>query len=146
MVEFPHHYTVKATAQQEGSVAVEASNLPVIKSEPPVEFGGPGDQWSPETLFMAAIADCLILSFRAIARASKLDWRELTCDAEGTLDRVDGVTRFTHVVLRAVLRVPAGVDVERAQRLLDKAEQTCLVTNSLSTECRLEARVQVEGQ
>ena len=146
MIEFPHHYTVKVSAQQQGSVAVEAPNLPVINSAPPIEFGGPGDQWSPETLFMAAIADCFILSFRAIARASKLEWRELICDAEGMLDRVDGVTRFTHVVLQAVLRVPAGVDPAKAQRLLDKAKQTCLVTNSLTTECRLEARVQVEGQ
>ena len=146
MIAFPHHYTVKVSAQEQGSVAVEAPNLPVINSALPIEFGGPGDQWSPETLFMAAIADCFILSFRAIARASKLEWRELICDAEGMLDRVDGVTRFTHVVLQAVLRVPAGVDPAKAQRLLDKAKQTCLVTNSLTTECRLEARVQVEGQ
>lgn len=146
MTEFPHHYTVKVSAQQQGSVAVEAPNLPLINSAPPAQFGGPGDQWSPETLFMAAIADCLILSFRAIARASKLEWRELTCDAEGTLDRVDGAMRFTHVVLRAMLSVPAGVDAAKAERLLDKAEQTCLVTNSLTTECRLEAHVQVETQ
>jgi organic hydroperoxide reductase OsmC/OhrA len=146
MIEFPHHYTVKVSAQPQGSVAVEAPNLPLINSAPPVQFGGPGDQWSPETLLMAAIADCLILSFRAIARASKLEWHELICDAEGTLDRVDGVTRFTHVVLQATLRVPAGVDAAKAQRLLDKAEQTCLVTNSLTAECRLEARVQVAPQ
>jgi organic hydroperoxide reductase OsmC/OhrA len=146
MAEFPHHYTVKVSAQQQGNVAVEAPNLPVINSAPPVQFGGPGDQWSPETLLMAAIADCLILTFRAIARASKLEWRELVCHAEGTLDRVDGVTRFTHVVLQATLRVPAGVDAAKAQRLLDKAKQTCLVTNSLTAECRLEARVQVEAQ
>lgn len=146
MAEFPHHYAVKVSAQQQGSVAVEAANLPPINSAPPAEFGGPGDQWSPETLLMAAIADCLILTFRAIARASKLEWHELICDAEGTLDRVDGVTRFTHVVLQATLRVPAGVDATKAQRLLDKAKQACLVTNSLTTECRLEARVQVVSQ
>lgn len=146
MTEFPHHYTVKASAQQQGSVAVEAANLPPINSAPPVEFGGPGNQWSPETLLMAAIADCLILSFRAIARASRLEWHELICDAEGTLDRVDGITRFTHVVLQATLRVPAGVDTARAQRLLDKAKQTCLVTNSLTAECRLEASVQMAPQ
>lgn len=146
MTEFPHHYAVKVSGQQQGSVAVEAPNLPLINSAPPVQFGGPGDQWSPETLLMAAIADCLILTFRAIARASKLDWHELICDAEGTLDRVDGVTRFTQVVLHATLRVPAGVDVAKAQRLLDKAEQTCLVTNSLTAECRLEASVQMAPQ
>ena len=146
MTGFPHRYTVKVSAQQQGNVAVEAPNLPLINSAPPVEFGGPGDQWSPETLLMAAIADCLILSFRAIARASKLEWRELVCNAEGTLDRVDGVTRFTRIVLQAMLHVPAGVDAAKAERLLEKAKQTCFVTNSLTAECRLEARVQVAPQ
>ena len=146
MAEFPHHYTVKVSAHQQGSVAVESPNLPLINSAPPREFGGPGDQWSPETLLMAAVADCLILTFRAIARASKLEWRELVCDAEGTLDRVDGVTRFTHILLHAMLHIPAGVDAAKAQRLLEKAKQTCLVTNSLTADCRLETRVQAATQ
>ncbi len=144
MTTYPHHYTVKASAQPQGSVTVGAPNVPAIDTAPPAEFGGPGDQWSPETLLMAAIADCLILSFRAIAKASKLDWRELTCDTQGVLDRVDGITRFTEIVLQAVLYVPPEVDQTKAQRLLDKAKETCFITNSLVAECRLDASVQVD--
>lgn len=144
MADYPHHYTVRAKAQQQGSVTVEADNVVSIDTAPPVGFGGPGDQWSPETLLMAAIADCLILSFRAIARASKLDWRELTCEAQGVLDRVDGVTRFTEVVLTAMLHVPPEASQTKAERLLEKAKQTCFITNSLATECRLDASIQVD--
>lgn len=143
-MNYPHHYTVKASAEQQGSVTVEAENLPSIRSAPPAEFGGPGDQWSPEALLVAATANCLILSFRAIARASKLDWRELACEADGVLDRVDDVTRFTNVVLTARLRVPPETDQARAQRLLEKAKETCFITNSLIAECRLVADVQTD--
>ena len=85
-------------------------------------------------MLVAASADCLILTFRAIARASKLPWLRVDCDAEGVLDRVDGVTRFTQIRLLARLVLPPGGDAERAKRLLEKAEKTCLITCSLKAE------------
>lgn len=134
MDAYPHHYKVQAAAKTEGSVALASERLPSLTSAPPQQFGGPGDQWSPETLLVASAADCLILTFRAIARASKLPWVSLDCDAEGVLDRVDGVTRFTEMRMNARLVLPAGGDAERARRLLEKAEKTCLITCSLKAE------------
>lgn len=141
MDAYPHHYRVQAAAQAEGDVALTSQQLPTLSSAPPAQFGGPGDRWSPETLLVAASADCLILTFRAIARASKLPWLRVECDAEGVLDRVDGVTRFTQVRLHARLVLPQGGDVERARRLLEKAEKTCLITCSLKAESVLTADV-----
>ena len=132
MQPLPHHYRVDATAQAEGTVTVSAAGLPVLVTSPPAEFGGPGNQWSPETLFVAAAVDCFILTFRAVAQASKLAWRELTCRGEGVLDRVDGVTRFKGISLHAQLALPAGSEADRAKRLLTKAEKTCLITNSMA--------------
>ncbi|HZL94681.1 MAG TPA: OsmC family protein, partial [Vicinamibacterales bacterium] len=97
----------------------------------------------PETLLVAAVADCLILTFRAVARASKLSWRSLECSAEGVLDRVDGVSRFTEVRLHARLTLPEGGDIERGKRLLEKAEKACLVTNSLKAAPVLTADVTI---
>jgi organic hydroperoxide reductase OsmC/OhrA len=143
MQTFPHRYDVHADAQPSGSVRVESTGLPPLASAPPAQFGGPGDQWSPETLLVAAVVDCFILTFRAIATASKLDWERLGCDAEGVLDRTDGVLRFTALHLRARLALPAGVDPERARRMLEKAERTCLVSNSLAFRPTLAAEVTV---
>ena len=137
MDAYPHHYKVQAAAKSEGSITIAAERLPSLTSAPPSQFGGPGDQWSPETLLVAAVADCLILTFRAIARASKLSWLDLDCDAEGELDRVDGVSRFTRVRLHAHLTLPRGGDIERGKHLLEKAEKACLVTNSLKAEAVL---------
>jgi len=62
---------------------------------------------------------------------------------EGTLDRVERVTQFTGFQVRAVLRVPAGANVEQAKRILERAEQSCLVTNSLKAAAHLQAEVEV---
>ncbi|NND00045.1 MAG: hypothetical protein HKN85_07675 [Gammaproteobacteria bacterium] len=45
--------------------------------------------------------------------------------------------------ITASLVVPESVDLERARKLLEKAEQTCLVTNSLTLESKLETSVVV---
>ena len=142
MQEFPHRYSVGALASAEGDVALESERLPALTTAPPAEFGGPGDRWSPETLLAGALADCFVLTFRAIARASKIPWLSLRCDVEGTLDRVERVTQFTSFRVRATLRVPAGANEEQAKRLLARAEQTCLITNSLKGSSHLEAEVE----
>jgi organic hydroperoxide reductase OsmC/OhrA len=143
--DFPHHYRVRTLARSEGEVALESAGLAALPTAPPSEFGGPGDRWSPETLLVAAVADCFVFSFRAVARASKLEWTSLACDVEGTLDRVERVTQFTAFLVRATLCVPAGVDEARARSLLEKAEKVCLISNSLKAQPRLEAMVEVTG-
>ena len=87
------------------------------------------------------MADCFLLSFRAIARASKFGWQGLECSVEGKLDRVEGKSRFTHIVVKATLHAPAGTDEARAVKLMEKAEQACLVSNSLLAERHLEPTV-----
>ncbi len=135
----PHHYKISAASDADGDVTLSSEGLDPIPGAAPAEFGGPGDHWSPETLLVASLAACFILTFRAIARASKLDWTSLTSDVEGTLERRDGKTKFTEFTLRATLRLPDDANKERAHRMLEKAEETCLITNSLSGTTRLEA-------
>lgn len=145
MQQFPHHYSAVAKAATQGDVALEGERLPPLASAPPAEFGGPGDRWSPETLLVAAVADCFVLTFRAIAGASRFSWVSLACSVTGTVDRIERVTQFTALEVHARLMVPPGADQEQARRLLTKAEETCLVTNSLKARPRLELVVEVEG-
>jgi uncharacterized OsmC-like protein len=94
---------------------------------------------------VAAVADCFVLTFRGIAGVSRFPWVALECDVTGTVQRVERVTQFTALEVRARLRVPAGVNEDQAKRLLVKAEETCLVTNSLKVRPHLDAVVEVEA-
>ncbi len=132
MQNLPHHYAVTAATSTDGYVDLTSMGLERIESAPPAEFGGPGDRWSPETLLVAAVADCFILTFKAIARASKFDWISLSCEVDGVLDRVDNATKFTGFALRVVLDAPHGTDELKARSLLEKAEHVCLITKSLN--------------
>jgi organic hydroperoxide reductase OsmC/OhrA len=140
----PHVYAVNATAAPDGDVELAAEHLPFLHSAPPADFGGPGDRWSPETLLAAAVGDCFVLTFRAVARAAKLPWVALHCTVAGTLDRVEHVTRFTGFDISVQLRIPAGADAARAHLALEKAEKNCLISNSLVTPVHLHADVVVD--
>ena len=134
MHPYPHTYTVTASATASSNVAVAGPDLPALDTAPPPQFDGPGGLWSPETLLCAAVANCLILTFRAIARASKFDWLELNCRTEALLERVQGGARFTRYTSYATLKLPAGADAAKARLLLEKSEHSCLVANSLNGE------------
>jgi uncharacterized OsmC-like protein len=71
-----------------------------------------------------------------------VEWTDLTVNVVGTLDRIDRKMRFTHFAITAVLVVPKGHET-RAPRILEKAEEVCLITNSLSAEVHLDSEVVV---
>ncbi len=145
MHPYPHHYKVSGSSTATGSVAIGSPGLPGLESNSPPEFDGPGGFWSPETLLAAAVADCFILSFRAVARASKFEWKSLDVNVTGTLDRPAGAAAsFTAFETHARLVVAPGTDGARAKTLLEKAEKICLITASLKGTNHLHTEV-VEG-
>jgi organic hydroperoxide reductase OsmC/OhrA len=141
MHPLPHLYSVSAAAEPRGRVVLDSPGLPSLESDPPREFGGPGDRWSPETLLTAALVDCFVLSFRAVATASRFEWSRLECRAEGRLDRQERTMLFTSFTLHARLTLPAGADQDRARKLLEKSEEVCLISSSLKADKHLEIEI-----
>ena len=146
MKPYPHRYLATAAGGPEGAVTLAGPSLPSVATAPPPEFDGPGGLWGPETLLTAAVSDCIILTFRALARASHFEWLALECRTEGVLDQVDGGAQFTRFTTVARLRIPDGASPERARQLLEKAERGCLVANSLRALRSLQVQVITAGQ
>jgi organic hydroperoxide reductase OsmC/OhrA len=144
---YPHVYSVAGHADAAGHVQTIADGLPTLLVAPPIEFGGPGNLWSPETMLCAAIADCLILTFRAVSRQSKLNWVSIDCRVEGVLERAGGISRFTRFTSNVTLIIPPTADQTLARRVVEKSEQSCLVANSLSSlrELRIQIRTAAAG-
>lgn len=143
MQGLPHHYLVSATGETAGNVVVSGEGLPDLDTQGPPQFGGPEGIWSPETMLTGSVANCFILSFRAIARASKFEWTSLQVDVDGVLERPERATYFTAFNIHAVLDVPEGVKLEMAERLLEKAEKICLITASMKSEVVLTTEIRV---
>jgi len=145
MEPLPHHYHIHASCASSENITVEAEGKPSLITGPPKEFGGTGDEWSPEDLLVAAVADCFILSFKAISKATRFDWVSISCDTEGKLDKLDQTIQFTGFQISVKLVISAETDREKAERLLHKAESICLITNSLKAESELTTEITVES-
>jgi peroxiredoxin-like protein len=141
MKPLPHLYEVALSGGPNGYATLLADGAPPLRSAPPTDFDGPGDAWSPEHLLLAAVETCVMFTFRAIAQASKFDFLSLDLSGSGTVDRKDGATRFTEIILKPRLTLPKDADPERARRMLEKGKKACLVTESLSVSVRLEAKI-----
>lgn len=142
MKPLPHYYDVRLSGGATGYAQVSATGLPELRTAPPADYDGHGDAWSPEHLLLASVQTCFLFTLRAVARLSKVEFVALDVEVAGTVDRQNGVTRFTEIVLRPKLTVPPGTDRERALRVLEKSEKGCLVSASLSTPIRLEPEIQ----
>jgi organic hydroperoxide reductase OsmC/OhrA len=138
----PHQYDVRLTGGPAGYAEAGSAGLPVLRMVEPATYDGPGDAWSPEHLLLASVQACFLFTLRAVARLSKIEFTRLDLEASGTVNRDEGVTRFTEIRLRPRLTVAPGVDRTRALAMLEKAKKACLVSASLTTPIRLEAEVQ----
>ena len=141
-------YTFHASAHLLGRtkayVAAESVPLALQFSTPP-EFNGERGKWTPEHLLVAATASCLAATFRAMAEHSKFEFISLHVEAEGVLEKLEDGLRFTRIVLRPRLAVIHEDDRDRAVKLLQKAERSCLVARSLQTEVTLEPLIVVQA-
>jgi len=70
----------------------------------------------------------------------------VACEAVGTLDRIEGVVRFTAIDLRARLVIAPGADAALARRVLERAERGCLVSNSLKADAHLEIAIEIAAR
>lgn len=145
MQALPHLYNVQVTSTADTYLTASSQGLPNLIIAGPAEFGGPGDQWSPETLMMSAVANCFVLSFKAVANASKFSWKKIQCESIGKLDKVDRLMKFTQITTKVRLVIDDENAKEMALKLLKKAESICLVSNSLNSSLKLECEIVIEA-
>jgi len=139
--------TVRWTGEKIGLAESEEDGLAPLEVATPPEFGGHPHIWSPEHLFVGAVASCFMTTFLTVATLSRLELTALSVPASGTLARgEDRRYRFTRIVLRPRIVLADERDRDRAYRLAEKAEAACLVSRSINTEVVLEPEIEIAGE
>lgn len=114
-------------------------NFPEIEVATPPDFPkGVPNVWSPEHLFVASVNVCLMTTFLAIAENSNLKFKSYKSGSKGKLEKVDGRFMISEIVLKPEIIVEDVKDIERAERIIHKSENHCLISNSIKTKVILE--------
>ncbi len=146
-MESTHEYRIEAIGAGGRNGVVHAEGiLPAISFSPPPEFQGEVGRWTPEHFLVAAVASCFISTFEGIAQTSYLEFDSLRLSAEGVLAKEDIGWRFTEIRLRPTVTVRKEEHRDRAVRLLEKAEKSCLVARSLECKITLFPAVKIEEE
>lgn len=130
-----HFYDVNVNWTSDRKGTMTSSVLPQsIEVATPPEFpqGMPGI-WSPEHLLVAAVNSCLMTTFLAISANSKLNYTSFNSEAVGKLEIVDGKYMISEITLRPKLTIAHEADLEKAERILQKSEAACLISNSVKS-------------
>ncbi|MEN9414276.1 MAG: hypothetical protein RLZ62_580 [Bacteroidota bacterium] len=142
VMEQPMIFKLGASLQENGVTSLNTHNVaPNIESATPPEFGGKEGLWSPETLLIGAATGCFISTFQFFAKRMKFEFDNITCEAEGTVGRVDGKSVFTGITIYPTIMI---TDESLRPVILDAVEKShryCVVSNSLK--CPVQIRVNI---
>jgi peroxiredoxin-like protein len=144
-----HYYNVDVNwnAERKGTMCSpelsQESGICIEVATPP-EFpkGMPGI-WSPEHLFTAAVSSCLMTTFLSIAENSKLSFTHFSCKSKGKLEQVEGKFMMSEIILEPTVTISDEKDRERAERILQKSEAACLISNSIKSKVTMQTTIVV---
>jgi organic hydroperoxide reductase OsmC/OhrA len=142
--QYNYHASAQFHQHDRSFVALEQGVPRLIDFSAPPEFGGEPGVWTPEHFLLAAVASCFIETFKAVARASKLDFQGIEVGVDGLLEKEAGGLRFTKITIRPALIIYDDAAQELTLRVLSKSERNCLVVRSLSSTIELESKILVE--
>ncbi|WP_445957399.1 OsmC family protein [Yeosuana sp.] len=117
-----------------------------IEVATPPEFDkGIPNIWTPEHLFTAAVSSCLMTTFLAVSEYSKFEFISFKCGSKGILDKVDGKFVMTEVLLFPEVFISDENQRERALKILEKSENACLISNSITSKVTMEPKITVQN-
>ncbi|MFN7930598.1 MAG: OsmC family protein [Blastocatellia bacterium] len=140
--QLPYFYETEVEWTDARKGEMRSPDLPTIAVAAPPEFKGQAGLWTPEHLYVASVNLCFMTTFLAIAEMSKLEFASFTCKANGKLEKIEGQGfKMTEMTLYPKLTIRHSRDVERANRILEKTEANCLISNSINTVVKLEPEI-----
>jgi peroxiredoxin-like protein len=141
----PHAYNVNIewNSDRKGTMSSPELNNKLEVATPPDFPKGMEGIWSPEHLFTAAVASCLMTTFLSIAENFKLNFVSFKIESKGVLEQVDGKFLMTRVELYPVVVINEEKDRERAERILQKSEAACLISNSVKAKVEMKVIIEV---
>ena len=130
-----HYYNVNLNwiADRKGQMASPELNDTIEVATPPQFPNGIEGIWSPEHLLTAAVVSCFMTTFLSIAENSKLEFTSFDCPAKGKLEQVEGKFLMTEILMEPTLVITKESDTDRAERILQKSEAACLISNSIKS-------------
>ncbi len=99
-------------------------------------LGRPGNEVSPEDLYLLSLLNCLIATFKVFAEKSKLGYARLDGFANlNLIQKPSGQTYFENINIK--LELFSSENHDKAKRLFNKVESQSMIVNSVITKVEI---------
>lgn len=134
-----HFYNVDLSwsTDRKGILTSTELDQEIVVATPPQFPKGMPNIWSPEHLFTASVSSCFMTTFLSIAENSRLEFEAFNCSAKGKLEQIEGKFKMSEIILEATLILKNMEDKEKGERILNKSEAACLISNSINSKVTL---------
>ncbi|MFX4304386.1 OsmC family protein [Exiguobacterium sp. A1_3_1] len=146
MMKHHFHLTADWPGNRNDVGQIETGELKT-KISIPDAMDGPGVGTNPDEMLLGAAATCYIITLAAMLERSHIPKVSLTMESEGIVDVTNGVFTYDAIIHRPKLLLPSDLsdrDLEKVQRLAEKAESSCMITRALAGNVKVSLEAVVE--
>ena len=144
-MEQANYYQVKVNWKKDRKGILSSPYLQskIDVATPPEFPKGIRGVWSPEHLLVAAVNSCLMTTFLAVAENSKLEFINFESNASGKLEKVEGKYMITEIIVTPIVSIANADEKERVEKILQKAEDACIISNSIKSKIIFQPQVKI---
>lgn len=122
-------------------ISAEAQK-PIIYGSSDPAFRGDPARWNPEELLIASLSACHKLWYLHLCAVEGIVVIEYVDHAEGFMEEeTNGSGHFQRVILRPIVKITAGSDIQKARELHEKAQAKCFIANSVNFPVQHESEI-----
>lgn len=135
MSGYPKKFTANSAAKagiQTSWITSCQTTTETITLAIPKEFEGPGLHHSPEDLYAEALLNCFVATFKFAAEKSALTFTDLNAECRLIVDLNESKAPWMKEA-HFTIHINGIEKLDRAQRLVEKVKQNCLILNSVAT-------------
>lgn len=127
-----HYFHLKADwpGNRNDVGTIQAENLQT-KVSIPTEMEGPGIGTNPDEMLLGAATTCYIITLAAMLERSQIEKSSLMVESSAVVDVTNGIFTYKQIIHRPTLEIVKETDFKMANRLLKKAEDTCMISKAL---------------
>lgn len=124
---------------------ISIEGKPVLTGSADPAFLGDPSLHNPEDLLVASLAACHMLWYLHLCADAGIVVTGYEDNASGTMEQQAGKAHFTSVVLKPKVTITTGGDVEKAEKLHERASELCFIARSVNFPISHEASILEEG-
>ncbi|WP_340105958.1 OsmC family protein [Rhodohalobacter sp. 8-1] len=126
------------------SYSVMINGKPTLEGSADPAFRGDVSKWNPEELFLASLTACHMLWYLHLCADEEIHVMSYKDQASGVMEEMDnGSGKFAEVVLHPQVTITHTVNLDKAEKLHQRANEMCFIANSCNFPVRHEVKMKL---